>query len=378
MMCGIAGAMSTYLSGAEIDAFKTLMKLSVVRGEDGAGVLAVSMKGKTNILKTLWSSYDIVGSEEFRKMHQNQKGIMLGHARWPTRGKVDDLAMVHPHRCGHIVGVHNGTLDKLNGEAIPAGQSDSRMLFESFEKIGVVETIKKTEGAYALVWADEKEGTINFLRNEHRPLFFGYHSYLNDDKPSTLYWASDDRFLDIALRRGDDKSLRIKPLPTNQWLRYPLKTVMPVVPIQTEEVKPDPKPVQTYDYSEWEYSRRSWRNDSFWDDMTFDHRGSGPAPTSRAVTVAKPNALGKEHTSFFQNLFARERPVDKGNTLEETSKGHYVTKTVFASYLDRGCVYCGKIPGVKDIDDKSLSWITTNQYLCLECKTDPSLPSVIH
>jgi hypothetical protein len=55
-------------------------------------------------------------------------------------------------------------------------------------------------GAWALTWYDKLDGTLNFLRNDKRPLYYCY----SEDK-CTIAWASELDMLSYALRRRNKK-----------------------------------------------------------------------------------------------------------------------------------------------------------------------------
>jgi hypothetical protein len=124
---------------------------------------------------------------------------LLGHCRAATRGESSRFN-AHPFCFDNIVGTHNGTLSyqshkKLTGEA--KFQTDSEAIFAEIEAFGIGPTVKKFKGykendtfscpdAYALVWYDTRENSINFLRNKERPLYFAF-----DKKREQLFWSSE-------------------------------------------------------------------------------------------------------------------------------------------------------------------------------------------
>jgi hypothetical protein len=243
-MCGLAGAMSSTLSNHEVGVFRGLLNIASFRGTQGSGVIVNQREKSQNTVRSLRtvgiSGHLAYGSEKFDELVKLRVNTLIGHARFPTKGGVD-LKACHPHRSEHIIGVHNGTMWKVGGEDVK-DQSDSKMLFESFAKNGVIETIKESEGAYALVWIDEKDQTINFLRNGQRTLFFknfGWSSNIN-----TLYWSSEKEMLDFVCGREYkyNASAWDTFMPIDKWIKYPLEVTHIIKACEViEDVKPKPK-----------------------------------------------------------------------------------------------------------------------------------------
>lgn len=210
-MCGICGTVSRVLTQGEIKAFETLMTLSTLRGVNGAGVIGrePSLKAKPFAFKTVHSWPQLIQSDQYTRI-KTPPAFLIGHCRWPTVGGYE-IQDVHPHRSGHILGVHNGTMDIVDGKKV-AGESDSLLLISSIATKGIKETIKNSKGAYVIVWYDTQEKTINFIRNKERPLSFCY-----TDNGSTLFWASEQDMLTFALRREKQhKDATYYTLPENQ------------------------------------------------------------------------------------------------------------------------------------------------------------------
>jgi hypothetical protein len=243
-MCGLSGAMSSSLSQQEGNIFRHLFNVSSLRGFQGSGVIVSQkdhLKASPHIrsIRTKRIAGSLAYSEALDELLKPRHNILVGHARWPTKGGID-IKAVHPHRAGHIIGVHNGTMYKVNGEAVK-DRSDSEMLFQSFAENGVIETIKKSDGAYALVWIDEKDQTINFLRNGMRTLFFKNVGW--NEKVSTLYWSSEREMLNFVFAREFAKSNTWDTyLPVDTWYKYPLDVKYHIQPVEVvKDVKPEPK-----------------------------------------------------------------------------------------------------------------------------------------
>jgi hypothetical protein len=221
---------------------------------DGSGVIVsqtISTKKTPTIrsLRTTKIAGVLAYSDELSELLKPRCNAIIGHARWPTKGGVD-IKAVHPHRFGHIIGVHNGTLYKVAGQDVPAGTSDSAMLFESFSKIGVEETMKDTRGAYALVWIDEQDQSINFLRNAERTLFFKNVGW--NDNISTLFWSSEQEMLDFAFKRSyKGNNTWSTYLPIHKHFKYPLDVKHVIRPLSVTDVKPEEPKVSNWVGGHW-------------------------------------------------------------------------------------------------------------------------------
>lgn len=247
-MCGLAGAMSNSLTTNEVGIFKDLLNVASLRGSQGAGVAVVQTPFSKNISIEILRTKHIAGalaySPEFEELVKPRVSTLIGHARLPTKGGLD-LDAVHPHRSAHITGVHNGTMHRVAGHDVKEGESDSALLFKAISEVGIKEAIKESSGAYALVWADEREGTINFLRNNWRPLYFKNVGW-GEKNINTLYWSSEQEMLDFVLSRTyKGTNTWDTYLPIDTILSYPLDPKHILKPVDViADVRPTPpKPV---------------------------------------------------------------------------------------------------------------------------------------
>jgi hypothetical protein len=363
-MCGIAGAFSTYLSNHEIGIFEGLMKLSLIRGEEGAGVITAT-KGKNpklNILRTKGSSLDLMGTKEWAALGTTDKAVMIGHARWPTKGAADDIAMVHPHHAGHIVGVHNGTVTSVDGEWVKAGESDSKLVFEKIAALGIEGAIKKLRGAYALVWIDEREKTINFLRNHERPLSFGYYGKKNEP-PTTVFFASDHRFMDIIMRHKQTDNLIFEDLPVDTLYKFPLRTTGPIQPLEVKKLAPDPFTTTTTHTSNVVYVGRGTNIGGSTRDRVWNYRNQ------KSGSVSSVDDLFRDAPAS-----AAQRTDDH----HETARGFFITSSALETHLKNGCAFCGAQPSMEDYKAKKLMWLSHRNFLCEECNARGDLPHTIN
>jgi len=206
-LVGVAGK----IYGGEKKAFRNLLEQGAYNSPHSTGVAIISNKDEVKLLKAVgrpWHLYD-----EYRDDFDDDdtvKGfgnkLLMGHNRFATVGKkVPENA--HPFQHGNITGAHNGTLDQRwlsNIDGHEKFEVDSEALIYSFDKNGWKETLAKTKGAWALVWHDKRNGRINFIRNNERPL----HWCFSQDKQN-FYWASEEWMLEVALGSAGVKYQKI-------------------------------------------------------------------------------------------------------------------------------------------------------------------------
>lgn len=197
-MCGLVGIAGNLTTKDEAT-MKRLLLFDYFRGTDSTGLAAVRKNADVIISKMASHPIDLFGTKKFDVALSGYSSLVfLGHNRAATKGKVNG-ANAHPWQYGHIIGAHNGTLDKSSWDALnelldEPTDVDSQAIFACIEKVGIEETTKLLQGAWALTWIDLKEGTLNFLRNSGRPLWY---AYAEDFKQ--VFWASEWPMMDAAL-----------------------------------------------------------------------------------------------------------------------------------------------------------------------------------
>lgn len=213
-MCGIIGVAGD-LTGREESLFKSLLVVNTLRGMDSVGVAAVGKEADVKVVKTVGDPFQLFDLNEFQSIMRRKNHVLIGHNRAATTGKVV-RRNAHPFEFSSIVGVHNGTL--TNKHSIPDNfqfDTDSEALYNQINKVGIEEAIKNVSGAYALVWFDKDENTINFLRNKERPL----NLILSEDKKN-LFFCSETWMVTNILGRENYKFNTPEVLPEDTLVSF--------------------------------------------------------------------------------------------------------------------------------------------------------------
>lgn len=179
-MCGIVGYISTK-EKAHVDEKAHFMRfalaLDTLRGPDSTGVMTLHKRFKVHTVKTLMAGDRFVNGWEYRKAWK-PGWAQVGHNRAATVGKVK-VENAHPFEDGPVSLVHNGTL-WAEGSTLPLNRKDievdSHQLTHNFAEHSpekAKEVLEKIDGAFALVWYDRRDESINMARNSERPLHLG-------------------------------------------------------------------------------------------------------------------------------------------------------------------------------------------------------------
>jgi len=403
-MCGISGVMSSALSNSEIDRFEDLMLVSNLRGSQGSGVVTYrsdKKKGDTShymFAKILGNGIDIVGMESYQNcVHKSRPSIIIGHTRAPTRGDAKDKKNVHPHIYGHICGVHNGTLTKVNGKYCAYNTSDSAQFFERVAEVGIDEAMVGLEGAYAFVWFDTNQNTINFLKNDKRTLYFARP----ETYPSTLYWSSEYGMLAFIFGRQGIK-MNIEPVPNDTLITINVDKRYQYVSGSDGWSERELKPVEVkHTHAPFTHSPTTMRR----------HSGSGATGTGTGIVTKKGNIDSKSGVSNTvihlngkvtrhgdqtrqalsalidkENLNRRElasqlqhlkpdlskrqlkKEIRRATAVVKTFENNYVERWKVNQILSNGCAWCGDN---KTTDPRKAHWFEREQFVCDDCTHVP-------
>ncbi|WP_164469832.1 glutamine--fructose-6-phosphate transaminase (isomerizing) [Aliarcobacter cryaerophilus] len=203
-MCGIVGYIGKYdTTKILLDGLKELE----YRGYDSAGI-AVLHGDEIDVFKAVGK---LVNLEE--KVNQNNKdryNLGIGHTRWATHGKPTEVN-AHPHLGEYSYVVHNGIIEnykELKDELTFLGhnfvsQTDTEVIVHLFEhynnklndaKKAFQETIKRLEGAYAILLITKKDPEKIFFYKLGSPMIVGH----GIEKDEVLFASSDSALIGLA------------------------------------------------------------------------------------------------------------------------------------------------------------------------------------
>lgn len=232
-MCGLVGIVGANLHLLHYEAFKWMLHLDTVRGEDSTGVAL-----RKSFLNKKKSSQVIVAKTEGHPSNLTQKfpelfdtrgvlhlktteryDFLIGHNRAATVGAVNSTN-AHPFHHGAITGCHNGTINhgllQLPTSDEIKGHTDSEKLIFALSKGWSIQKIMDTvTGAAAMTWWDSELKTFNLYRNKERPLF-----YTHNDANTIFAYSSEEWILRLSLNKAKlpELSKNIKEFPVNSLM----------------------------------------------------------------------------------------------------------------------------------------------------------------
>lgn len=224
-MCGLVSVITKLQCGfnrEQQDVFSELLHIDMLRGPDSTGVFAVNGPGDIFLAKEASTPPTFMKNKAYdellRKNYSTGKAL-IGHNRKATRGTVND-DNAHPFVVdNNIVLVHNGTMfgdHKKFADVEVDSHAIAHLIHEN--KGNVTAALNKLDAAYALIWFNVADNTLNFIRNTQRPLYWA------ETKDAWL-WASEECMLDFVISRHklkviDGPSL----LPEHLLQTFTLKT----------------------------------------------------------------------------------------------------------------------------------------------------------
>lgn len=217
-MCGLVGVAGDVSYRVRTKIFKDMLDVCQLRGRDSTGVIKVTKDLEYDHMKQVGPPVYLYDSNMWDKqIEAGDAAALVGHCRHKTSGDVN-RRNAHPFDFPEhgIIGVHNGTLrshQKL--DTYTYQKVDSEVLYGHLAQNGPEETFNKTEGAWACVWWNDQEKTLNFIRNDQRPLWF---TWSKDAR--MMFWASEPWMFgsvarDIDLWDGGEQKQVYIPLPIN-------------------------------------------------------------------------------------------------------------------------------------------------------------------
>lgn len=171
-MCGIVGVIAKRTNGlftSDVKLFTQMLYADQFRGTDGTGVYNVTSKNAVVIEKEPRTAHYFIARNDkwLEKLNSIDSMMAIGHNRAATKG-VLSKENTHPFTENHITLVHNGTL--FTHRDLADVEVDSHAICHAFASKGHEKTLQELDGAFALVWYNQKTKRLYLTRNKERPL----------------------------------------------------------------------------------------------------------------------------------------------------------------------------------------------------------------
>lgn len=235
-MCGIFGVhryvpTNSSAYNADLDKIKNITKCLLLdserRGRDSSGIVICNNQSNST-QQTLYADPDksspkvymykvpkraseFIKDPAFEKVLSKANELtssIFGHTRAHTHGHPSNNTNNHPHKCGNIIGVHNGVIGNYVQAAKELGvtlssKCDSEVIFAGMDKLlssgyNIEQTMRKLfsilKGSYACIAVD--------IRAPHKPILFKHSSpmiiRIKEYNPALMLVASEEHFIQNA------------------------------------------------------------------------------------------------------------------------------------------------------------------------------------
>lgn len=416
-MCGIVGILSNNLTLREKVAFQEMLFMSTLRGVDSTGVFGVSTKEHGKDKKFSYGYVKkAVSAPEFLS-DENTMGAckekvfdpsghwvkaLVGHTRAATIGSVSQKN-AHPFKYNHILGIHNGTLrTKLTGHMLI--DTDSECLYRNIAEKGAVETLSQLGGytdAFALVWFDSSNRSINLIRNTQRPLHFAYSTTKRE-----FLFASEKEFISLAASRNNIKIDDIHMLKEYSLTQFFVNKDDYVNNCKstdlTEMLKPKTHTVYHGGKSRVQYS--SYGRVGEFESGYVEEPPKRPKPVVVDLTINRNptkesndnKASGADLVPWYKKELIKDTPKTEPKTPTKTHSHHptgpaipnrptrintaskkfyegfrgvQIERDVMKRVLNNGCLLCGVVPYIHDNVSSDINFLDTVTFVCDPCSS---------
>jgi len=346
-MCGIVGFITKEVNKGVLERQQFMrdgLIMDTLRGADATGIFMAPHMWHKSVadhervaytLKDAVPGHAFVTSTDYSRVLYPLRdwSAVVGHNRAATRGK-RDAANAHPFQEGPVTLVHNGTLTSTYGlpqdiwslnKALSKEDEitvDSHVLCHNLAVAGVDDVpkiIKEIRGAFALVWHDARDDSINIIRNSQRPLHL---AYVNDE--DTLYFMSESEMLYALARRTGIKLGSIFYPKPGVWMKWLPNTPLRLPIVKELELHVYKAPETKYDaYAEYDGVMQSY---GYGGTPRYDKYYRAPSPPPEVPPVGKSQAVASLDDRVL--LLGRRRDVPRPHMEALRREGLFVSDRV--------------------------------------------------
>lgn len=333
-MCGHIGVFGN-LTAPDLKFFRNGLVADYVRGVHSTGMAACT-PSDVAIHKLAIDPINFLDLSKVKSSINVTQHALIGHNRQATKGKINSVN-AHPFQHGSITLVHNGTLtnqwqlEKLFDA--PSFDTDSELICWLIDNYELGSVIKSLEGAFALVWWDSNDNSINMINNGERE----FNIAVDKD---TVYWGSEAKMLDWLLHRAgiayqDD-----------------MKVFSPAI---------------------GRYSKFSWTRK---DGLSVETEDLELAPEKKPTPRQAKKGAGTKNTgkaSDYEALPFKGQADDVPEDLVVGYQNKLLTFKEFDLVLGRGCCVCGcTFDTDTEVADRSVVFVSSDDVVCSFCAASTS------